>query len=81
VALIPGFILCMLLALDQGQGLRSRSVAVLACIASAVVKELPISFELRGLVFTVQFAFVILALSTVRPTLNAPTPTLAPALD
>jgi hypothetical protein len=73
VALIPGFVLCMLLALDQGQSLRARSVMVLACIACAVVKELPIAFALRGLVFTAQFAFVILALSMVRPALNAPT--------
>jgi hypothetical protein len=71
VALIPGFILCMLFAVDRNQNLRTRSIMVLACIVSAVVKELPIGFEMRGLVFTAQFMFVILALSTVRSDMSA----------
>jgi Glycosyltransferase family 87 len=73
VALIPGFVLCMLLVLDRSQGVRTRAVMLLACFASAVIKELPIGFGMRGLVFTVQFSFVILALSVVRPALNAQT--------
>jgi glycosyl transferase family 87 len=73
VAVIPGFVLCMLFAADRNQNLRARSIMVLACIASAVVKELPIAFEMRGLVFTAQFMFVILALSTIRPDLSVET--------
>jgi hypothetical protein len=73
VALIPGFVLCMLLALDRSWSWHARSIMVLACIASAVVKELPIPFEMRGLVFTAQFMFVILALSSVRPDLSVET--------
>ena len=73
VAVIPGFVLCMLFAADRTQNLRARSIMVLACIASAVVKELPIAFEMRGLVFMTQFMFVILALSTVRFDLSVET--------
>jgi hypothetical protein len=71
VALIPGFVLCMVLALDRNLSTAARSAMVLACVASAAVKELPIPFEMRGLIFTAQFAFVILALCSVRPALNA----------
>jgi hypothetical protein len=71
VALIPGFVLCMVLALDRNLSVGARSAMVLACVASAAVKELPIPFEMRGLIFTTQFAFVILALCVVRPALNA----------
>lgn len=70
VALIPGFVLCMVLALDRSLGTGARSMLVLACLASAAVKELPIPFEMRGLVFTVQFTLVILALSVVHPALH-----------
>ncbi len=78
VVLIPGFVLCIVLALDRKLAVRIRAAMVLACVASAAVKELPFSFEVRGLVFTAQFAFVILALCMVRPTLNAEMlPTLA----
>jgi hypothetical protein len=71
VALIPGFVLCMVLALDRNLSVGARSAMVLACVASAAVKQLPIPFEMRGLIFMVQFAFVILALCVVRPALNA----------
>jgi hypothetical protein len=71
VALIPGFILCILLALDETVDVRTRWTMLLACIGSAIVKELPIPFEMRGLIFTAQFTFVILALCTIRPALNA----------
>jgi hypothetical protein len=70
VALIPGFVLGMVLVLDRSQSVRARAVMALACVAAAVVKELPVAFEMRGLVFTAQFAFVILALSFVRPALK-----------
>ncbi len=81
VALIPGFVLCMLLVLDRSQGARARAVMALACAASAVVKELPMAFEMRGLVFTAQFAFVILALSMVRPALDRQTRPTGVAVD
>jgi len=77
VALIPGFVLCMLIALDRRQGAWMRLLVVLACLASAMVKELPISFAMRGLVFTAQFSFVILALSMARSAMDAET---APAV-
>ena len=81
VALMPGFILCMVLALDRSQSMRARAVMVLAGVASAIVKELPIAFEMRGLVFTAQFTFVILALSMVRPGLNGQTRSASAAVD
>ena len=71
VALIPGFVLCILLALDSSLSIGTRWTMLLACIGSAVVKELPIPFQMRGLIFTAQFTFVILALCTIRPALNA----------
>jgi ABC-type lipoprotein release transport system permease subunit len=71
VALIPGFVLCILLALDETLSVRVRWTMLLACVGSAIVKELPIPFEMRGLIFTAQFSFVVLALCTIRPALNA----------
>jgi hypothetical protein len=71
VALIPGFVLCMLLVLDQNLRVRTRLLVLLACIAAALVKEAPLSFAMRGLVFTAQFSFLILALSMARPALDA----------
>ncbi len=70
VALIPGFVLCMVFALDRGVSVAVRLMFVLACVASAAVKELPIPFEMRGLVFTAQFTFVVLSLSVIRPALG-----------
>ena len=69
VALIPGFVLCLVLALDKSLSVGARAVLVLACLASAAVKELPVPFEMRGLIFTAQFTFVILALCVIRPAL------------
>lgn len=66
VALIPGFVLCILVAIDRTQTGTARIAVATACIASAIIKELPIPFDVRGLLFTAQFAFVILALSFVR---------------
>jgi hypothetical protein len=78
VALIPGFALCILLLIDETQSRPTRLTAAFACLAAAVVKELPTPFEMRGLVFLAQFVFVTAALSVARPRLVAQVRVAAP---
>jgi Glycosyltransferase family 87 len=70
VVLLPGSVLCIVLALDASARIADRLTAVIACIGILAVKLLPISFEARGAVFLTQFVFVTVALAIIHPRLS-----------
>jgi len=67
VALMVPCVVCLLAASDQSLGKPVRVAAVGACIGIVAVVKAPAPFEIRGLIYLVQFMVMAGALSFVRP--------------
>jgi hypothetical protein len=71
VPLVPGAILLILVALDDGVSASDRRIAVAALVALGLSRVVGLPFALRGIVLLTQFVVVTMALGLLRPRLSA----------
>jgi hypothetical protein len=69
VPIVPGTILCLVLALDTGEGQRRRATAAAALIGLLAIHAVGVPFDIRGFGLLAQFLIIVIALGLLRPSL------------
>jgi hypothetical protein len=71
VPMVPGAILFVVVALDDGVLASDRRIAVAALLALGLSRTVELPFDVRGIVLLTQFLAVTVALGLLRPRLSA----------
>lgn len=66
VSMIPAFVLCVLVLFDDTAPNRERLITGAVCGVVLAIKAAGTPFEIRGFVFLIQFALLVLALGSIR---------------
>jgi len=71
VPMVPGAILCVVIALDDGVSAADRRIAAAALLALGLTRMAELPFAMRGIVLLTQFLVVTVGLGLLRPRLSA----------
>jgi hypothetical protein len=71
IPMVPGAILCVLVALDDGVSASDRRIAAAALLALGLTRMAELPFAMRGIVLLTQFLVVTVGLGLLRPHLSA----------